>query len=92
MPKEIDFGDFEKVNQLGENQFSVDTSRGCVFQSYSTIIGFINSKGKIFLDSHSWDYSKPTSKYRNRWLNMDTSEIKKAINDGDISLVDLNIR
>lgn len=87
----VSFGEFEKVEQMGENQFSIHCSKGNVFQSYSTIIGFISDKGKVYLDEQSWDYSKTTSKYRNRWLNMDTSEIKAGIKNGSIILTDLNI-
>ena len=60
------------------------------FQSYKSMIAKIDKFGKVFLDSHYWDYSRTTSKYRNMFLNMTTDEIKKGIKANEISLVNLN--
>ena len=38
------------------------------FQSYDSIIIFIDTNGKVTLDSHYWDYSPTTGKYRNLFL------------------------
>ena len=72
------------------NQFKIYTSEGSYFQSYRTVIVFIDNNGKVFLDENSWDYSKTTSKYRNLFLNKNTQEIKQLINEGEYKLKNLN--
>ena len=72
------------------NQFIIWTDDYQFFQSYQTIIGRRDIKGNILLDKNRWDYSVTTSKYRNQWLGMNTKEIKKAIDNGTIQLVNLN--
>lgn len=75
---------------LVPNQFKIYTSEGSYFQSYRTVIVFIDNNGKVFLDENSWDYSKTTSKYRNLFLNKNTQEIKQLINEGEYKLKNLN--
>lgn len=74
------------------NQFVISGDDGYLyFQSYNSMIAKINKAfGKIFLDSHYWDYSRTTSKYRNMFLNMTTKEIKQGIKNKEIELVNLN--
>lgn len=59
------------------------------FSSYDTIIGKWEG-GTIYLDKRFWDYSKTTSKYRNRWLGLINQEVKEAVSNGEIKLVNLN--
>ena len=75
---------------LVPNQFKIYTSEGSYFQSYRTVIAFIDNNGKVFLDKDSWDYSRTTSKYRNLFLNKNTQEIKQLINEGEYKLKNLN--
>ena len=75
---------------LVPNQFKIYTSEGSYFQSYRTVIAFIDNNGKVFLDENSWDYSRTTSKYRNLFLNKNTQEIKQLINEGEYKLKNLN--
>ena len=63
---------------------------GDAFQSYTTMIAFKDWKGKVYLDKGAWDYSVTTSKYRNRFLGMDTKATKKAIASGEIELINMN--
>jgi len=72
------------------NQFIIWTDEEQFFQSYQTIIGKRDNEGNVFLDQNRWDYSVTTSKYRNQWLGMNTKEVKKAIDDGTIKLINLN--
>ena len=72
------------------NQFIIDDNNESYFQSYKSMIAKIDKFGKIFLDSHYWDYSRTTSKYRNMFLNMTTKEIEKGIKSNEIELVNLN--
>lgn len=46
--------------------------------------------GKITLDSHYWDYSMTTGKYRNMFLNEDKKETLNKINSGEYILANLN--
>ena len=75
---------------LVPNQFKIYTSEGSYFQSYRTVLAFIDNNGKVFLDEDSWDYSRTTSKYRNLFLNKNTQEIKQLINEGEYKLKNLN--
>ena len=72
------------------NQFIIWTEEEQFFQSYQTIIGKRDNEGNVFLDQNRWNYSVTTSKYRNQWLGMNTKEVKKAIDDGTIKLINLN--
>ena len=72
------------------NQFIIWTEEEQFFQSYQTIIGKRDNEGNVFLDQNRWDYSVTTSRYRNQWLGMNTKEVKKAIDDGTIKLINLN--
>ena len=73
-----------------KNQFLIHTNEGAYFQSYNTIIAFIDNAGKITLDEDKWNYSVTTSKYRNKFTGLTTQETKKKIESGEIQLVDLN--
>lgn len=78
-----------KVKQLANNQFAVQTSNGSFFQSYDTIICKIED-GQTTLDKYFWDYSKTTSKYRNMFLGETTKETKVKIETGVYKLENLN--
>ena len=73
-----------------KNQFLIHAESGVYFQSYNTIIAFIDNEGKITLDEDKWDYSVTTSKYRNKFTRMTTQETKSKIKYGLIQLADLN--
>ena len=80
-----------KVEQFHtKNQFIIHVESGTYFQSYDTIIAFIDINGKITLDEDKWDYSVTTSKYRNKFTGLTTQETKKKIEYGLIQLADLN--
>lgn len=74
-----------------KNQSLIHAESGTYFQSYNTIIAFIDINGKITLDEDKWDYSVTTSKYRNKFTGLTTQETKKKIESGEIQLVDLNV-
>ena len=78
-----------KGNKIA-NQFEIIANNGRYFQSYNSIICFIDNDNKVTLDSYYWDYSKTTSKYRNIFLNEDTKTIKEKINKGIYKLANLN--
>jgi hypothetical protein len=71
------------------NQFQVVTENAIYFQSYESIIVKIEN-GTTYLDSHFWDYSKTTGKYRNQFLGEDKKETEKKIKEGIYILTNLN--
>jgi hypothetical protein len=73
-----------------KNQFVVDCQDGRYFQSYTSVIVKVHHGGRIELDERFWDYSKTTSKYRNRFLGETTKQIKDKIKTGEYTLTDLN--
>ncbi|MBO7735274.1 MAG: hypothetical protein J6S67_22100 [Methanobrevibacter sp.] len=72
------------------NQFIIRASDGVYFQSYNSIICFIDKSGQVFLDRDKWDYSSTTGKYRNIFLGESKAETLKKIKSGKYILTDLN--
>lgn len=80
-----------KVTQFeAKNQFVIDNKETGerFFQSYNSTIVKIH-KGKVTLGRH-WNYSKTTSKYRNRFLGETTKETQAKIDSGEY-VVDENL-
>ena len=72
------------------NQFVIYAKDGKYFQSYNSIIAFIDNNNKVFLDEYYWDYSRTTSKYRNIFLNENTEQTKSSIKTEKYKLINLN--
>ena len=72
------------------NQFKIRTDKGTYFQSYNSVIVFIDNNGNTFLDVNKWDYSSTTVKYRDLFLSEKTKDTQKKINTGEYKLIDLN--
>lgn len=72
------------------NQFVINTSDGVFFQSYKSIICYIDNQGNTYLDENDWDYSRTTGRYRNQFLNETKRETEKKIKKGVYRLYDLN--
>ena len=72
------------------NQFEIYTNKGRYFQSYQSVITFINNKGQVYLDEQDWDYSTTTGKYRNMFLGEGIAETRKKIESGEYKLTNLN--
>lgn len=70
------------------NQYIITTNNGIYFQSYETIIAYIPKKGNIQLNKDFWNYSKTTSKYRNKFLSETKKETEQKINSGNYELAD----
>ena len=80
------------VNKFVIKQIDGNISR-TIFQSYKSIIAVRVDDGdtyQIYLDSDTWDYSRTTGKYRNKFLGEKLEETKKKISSGEYKLVDLN--
>ena len=72
------------------NQFEIYTPEGKYFQSYRSIIAFVDKFGKIMLDEYYHNYSRTTSKYLTQFLDMNTKERTNAIKNKEIILTNLN--
>jgi len=72
------------------NQFEIYTKKGKYFQSYNSIIAFIDNNGKVFLDEYYWDYSRTTGKYRNMFLNEVINDTRQKIISGEYKFKNLN--
>lgn len=71
------------------NQYIITTPDGKYFQSYNTIIAFIDNKEQVFLD-YNWDYSRTTGKYRNQFLRENVADTRNKIKSGEYKLTNLN--
>jgi len=93
MRKEL--GNFMRVEPVRgpngpvKNQFIIHTDKGCVFQSYNTVIA-ARLDGRVLLDRRNWDYSRTTGKYRNLFLDEGIEDTRRKINSGTYELADLN--
>tara|TARA_R100001163_G_C4968024_1_gene129108 strand:+ start:414 stop:692 length:279 start_codon:yes stop_codon:yes gene_type:complete len=72
------------------NQFVIRTKQGVYFQSYDSLIVFINNKRQVFLDTFYWDYSNTTGKYRNQFLGENIQETRRKIKNKEYKLKNLN--
>ena len=73
------------------NQFVIYAEDGVYFQSYNSIIAVKRYGGlPNELDSHYWDYSRTTGKYRNIFLGEDKKATEKKIASGEYILTNLN--
>ena len=88
-----------KVKQLANNQFIIrrlideNNNQQEWLQSYESIIArknIINGNEEIRLDQKYWNYSKTTSKYRNKFLGEKTKETQAKIDSGEYLLTNLN--
>lgn len=79
-----------KVTMIAPNQCEILDDEGSRYlQSYEVIICKITKWG-VWLDSVYWNYSKTTSKYRNKFLDETTKETEKKIKSGEYILTNLN--
>jgi hypothetical protein len=81
-----------KGNKIA-NQFIIFDSEFTLFQSYDSVIiktTFEDGKRVVYLDSHYWDYSKTTGKYRNQFLGETKKETELKIKNNIYKLTNLN--
>jgi hypothetical protein len=99
MNKTINMGNIKKISNLinnnnnkeVKNQFSITTENGILFQSYKSIICFIDQKNnKIYLDGKYYNYSTTTSKHRNNFLRVDNKTFNDNLKNNKYILTDLN--
>lgn len=72
------------------NQFIIEDDNGTIFfQSYNTVIAK-KQDGRIYLDIDNYNYSKTTSKYLYKFLNMDSKQVHANIIHGVFIMSKLN--
>ena len=71
------------------NQFVIETDNKIYFQSYNSIIAEIVGSN-IYVDPVYYNYSKTTSKYLYRFLNLNKKEIESYLKSGKIQFKNLN--
>ena len=71
------------------NQFTIDTADGRYFQSYQTVIAFVDNTGQIYLDD-KWNCSRTTSKHRSAFLGESTKYTQQKVDDGTYIVINLN--
>jgi hypothetical protein len=75
-----------KTNNAVANQFVIKTREGTYFQSYQSMIAFIDTLGHIHL-SEDFEYSRTTMKYLSEFLGgTGINEIRERIKTGRIQL------
>ena len=79
------------VERIGNNSHIVTFNENQSLLSYNRLIGIWNTSSNvvilnssIFRGAKLWEYSTTTAKHRNKWLGMDTREIKKRLKSGKI--------
>lgn len=74
------------------NQYEIHTKTGVYFQSYNSIIAYIDNTNndKVYLDEYFWNYSRTTGKYRNQFLGEYINETRRKIKEGEYKLTNLN--
>lgn len=72
------------------NQFEIKTEDGRYFQSYNSVIAFIDNRGQVYLDPVYWNYSVTTGKYRNVFLGEKKDDTQRKLDNGIYKFKDLN--
>jgi hypothetical protein len=68
------------------NQFEIQTNEGRYFQSYRSLIAFVDNTGSVTL-TDDWDYSCTTMRYLSQFLNgVNSAEIHKRLKSGEYKL------
>lgn len=67
-------------------EHSYIVSSGRLFQSYNSLVCFIDYAGRKFIDERFYKYSRTTSKYLSVFLGRGSKEIEKLIKAGEIRL------
>jgi hypothetical protein len=80
----------DRSGRAAANHFEICTADGRYFQSYNSIIVYIDNSDQVWVDEDNWNYSNTTSKYRNQFLGESTEETMAKIRSGEYKLINLN--
>lgn len=80
----------DKGNKI-PNQYVIKLNNCNAFQSYETVIAIRNydsfhKRWEVFLNKEYYNYSKTTSKYRNKYLGLKTKQIEQKIKSKEFIL------
>lgn len=76
-----------RVVEMGRNQYIIDERDYITFQSYNSIIAFVDLKNRKLTIGERWDYSQTTLKYLYKFIDEHIyilgkdEETKKQFND-----------
>ena len=73
-------GNFTRIETLGANQHIIHFENGSLFQSYESLI-CVKIGSELYF-TEDWDYSKTTSKYRNKFTRETTQETLSKLESG----------
>jgi len=77
----------EKLDKQG-NQIGVRVGGHRYFFSYGRCIVWVDDSGQVHLSEQYWDYSRTTSKYRNKFLCESSQETEQKVKSGQYVLLD----
>ena len=82
-------GGFYQTISSANNQTFVTMPNGDrYFKSYNSWVArWIAEVDIVELDSHTWDYSRTTGKYRNQILGENTAETRKGIKEAEMEAI-----
>ena len=70
------------------NQYVIRLNNCSVFQSYATVIAIHDyDLDEVYLNKEYYNYSKTTSRYRNKYLGLNTKQIEQKIKSKEFVLV-----
>lgn len=74
-------GNFTGIEQLGANQSIIRFENGSLFQSYHSLICVKIGSSELYF-TEDWNYSRTTSKYRNKFTQESTQETRSKLESG----------
>ena len=78
-----------RKGRVAVSQYEIHAIGFTIFQSYSTIIAVRTAYGHVILD-HSWgSWGNTTTRYRNKFLGMNTAETRANLESGRFIAADL---
>ena len=81
---------YYRNGSIAKGQYVVTLNDCKVLQSYGSVVAIVFNDGTIYLDTEKLNYSKTTSYYRNKFLDMSQAEVEQKIKDRQIKLMELN--
>lgn len=80
-----------KLSFLNTNQAIINIPwQWRLFQSYDSIIAFMDTDRKVYLNQDTYRSSSTTSKYLNIFLWVDSKQFKKNLSNWDYFIIDFD--
>lgn len=81
----------ENIHHAGNRHFIITVGKKKYFQSYNTLVA-VSNNGKVTLDRNSWNCSKTTAAYLNRFLGVTNKEKHQKVASGEYKVGFLDSR